>query len=66
MQWFSDDDVDDQRRCQRCGSHVSANFRRTFGDESGAVHGCPDCMTYREMKNDGAATGIATDGGEDR
>lgn len=62
MQQWGFDDVDEPNRCRRCGSHVSSTFRRTFGDETETVYGCPQCATYRELKDDGAA--VALGGGE--
>ena len=50
--WTSHESVDDQRRCQGCGKHVSNLFRRCYGDENGTVHACPDCSTYRDLEDD--------------
>jgi hypothetical protein len=30
--------------CQDCDGAVSKGFVRVFGDDSGHVHGCLDCM----------------------
>lgn len=35
--------------CQRCGSHVSEDFERVFGDNNDEVHGCPDCRRQIDM-----------------
>ena len=37
-------------RCVNCGSQVTRQFARVFGDNRDVVHACPDCSTYREMK----------------
>lgn len=29
--------------CQGCGSMVSDDYARVFGDNSNTVHGCPEC-----------------------
>lgn len=63
QRWDPDAETQPPNRCRGCGAHVSAEFRRTYGDADGRVFACPDCATYREMKGDGA---IATDGGADR
>jgi hypothetical protein len=38
-------------RCQECNGHVTDSFRRVFSGNDGVVHGCPDCVTYRELLN---------------
>lgn len=38
-------------QCQNCGTQVTRQFARVFGDNADVVHACPDCETYREMKN---------------
>jgi hypothetical protein len=30
-------------KCDHCGTHVSDQFVRVFGDEFGQVHACPNC-----------------------
>ena len=62
--WTDVESVDSQRRCQNCGGHVSASFRRLYGDESGTVHACPSCSTYRELVGDAADAAAA--GGDRR
>jgi len=37
-------------RCVSCGSQVTRQFARVFGDNRDVVHACPECSTYREMK----------------
>ncbi|MFB6165758.1 MAG: hypothetical protein ABEJ31_11420 [Haloarculaceae archaeon] len=29
--------------CDHCGTHVSEQFARVFGDAGGTVRACPDC-----------------------
>lgn len=43
--------------CANCGGHVTERFRRVFGDNDGAVHGCPSCMGTTEIVNGAAAEG---------
>ncbi|MFP8953061.1 hypothetical protein ACLI4Z_08835 [Natrialbaceae archaeon A-arb3/5] len=38
-------------RCRNCGTHVTQQFARVFGDNGDVVHGCPACTTYREMQS---------------
>ncbi|WP_449404874.1 DUF7563 family protein [Haloplanus natans] len=33
--------------CHNCDGPVSTDFVRVFGDDSGRVHGCPDCLSGR-------------------
>ncbi|MCU4754156.1 hypothetical protein OB919_19595 [Halobacteria archaeon AArc-curdl1] len=40
-------------RCRNCGTHVTQQFARVFGDNGDVVHGCPSCTTYREMQSGG-------------
>ncbi len=47
--------VTDTDRCQRCGSHVSADFRRTFGDEENVVHRCLGCDSRPRIQAGSAA-----------
>jgi len=35
--------------CQSCGEHVSTQFRRVNGDDSGRVFGCPNCCSKSEL-----------------
>ncbi|MFP8956754.1 hypothetical protein ACLI4Y_08500 [Natrialbaceae archaeon A-CW3] len=37
-------------QCRNCGTQVTRQFARVFGDNRDTVHACPDCATYREMK----------------
>ncbi len=40
--------------CRDCGGYVTQDFIRVFGID-GSVSGCPNCTTYRELNNGGAA-----------
>ncbi|RKD85231.1 DUF7563 family protein [Halopiger aswanensis] len=42
-------------KCQNCGAHVTARYRRVFGDNNGEVHGCRECMSTTDIIN-GKAT----------
>ncbi|ELY80576.1 hypothetical protein [Natrinema pallidum] len=44
-------------RCRNCGTHVTQQFARVFGDNGDIVHGCPSCTTYREMQSGGHLPG---------
>ncbi|WP_081655485.1 DUF7563 family protein [Halopiger goleimassiliensis] len=44
-------------RCRNCGTHVTQQFARVFGDNGDVVHGCPSCTTYREMQSGGHLPG---------
>lgn len=41
--------------CAECGKYVTQDFVRVFGIE-GEVHGCPDCMTQRELSDGDASS----------
>lgn len=45
----------DQNVCQHCGNTVSSQFARIFGSNTGTVHCCNDCATFRELQNGCAA-----------
>ncbi|MFB6068426.1 MAG: hypothetical protein ABEJ90_00685 [Halobacterium sp.] len=36
-------------RCHNCGSHVTVQFARVFGDNDDSVHNCIDCATNAEL-----------------
>lgn len=44
-----DHNLDEHNRCQNCGAHVTATFRRVNGDEDGLVHQCYNCSSAREI-----------------
>ena len=46
-----EDDSMDKSKCQNCGGTVTLQFRRVFGNNNDVVDGCPECSTYREIKN---------------
>lgn len=46
-------DTGSSTTCRNCGNTVTDQFARVFGDNQNIVHGCPDCMTYRELKSGG-------------
>ncbi|WP_377076859.1 DUF7563 family protein [Natronoarchaeum sp. GCM10025703] len=50
-------DSDESPTCRNCGAHVSADFRRVYGDESDTVHRCRDCDTMRRLTR-GSAAGL--------
>lgn len=49
-----------ERACQNCGSHVSADFRRTFGDASGVLHRCLACDSRPRLQQ-GSGAGATVD-----
>lgn len=44
-----------QNECLGCGAHVSSQFVRVSGDESGDVHACPNCATQAMLGRGAAA-----------
>ena len=43
-----------ENRCRSCGSFVTRDFARVFGNNQNEVYGCLDCMTATEVKKGGA------------
>ncbi|MFC6826852.1 DUF7563 family protein [Halopelagius fulvigenes] len=43
------------RECEYCGSHVTRNFRRVYGDVDGVVHRCRECDTLVRLQQGSAA-----------
>ncbi|MFC7047317.1 hypothetical protein ACFQH6_19580 [Halobacteriaceae archaeon GCM10025711] len=43
-------------RCQGCGSFVTSDFARVFGDQDNVVHRCLDCDSFRRL-NQGSGAG---------
>lgn len=41
-------------RCQSCGSFVTKDFAKVFGNNHNEVFGCLECMTATEVKKGGA------------
>ena len=48
------DDTMAENRCQSCGSFVTRDFARVFGNNHNEVFGCLECMTATEVKKGGA------------
>lgn len=44
--------------CSNCGSHITPDFARVFGDRDDDIHGCPSCSTYAELKDGAGARGV--------
>ncbi len=42
-----------QRTCENCGSYVTKQFIRVFGGNDGAVYGCMNCTTGRDLREGG-------------
>ncbi|MFC7114436.1 hypothetical protein ACFQH2_04925 [Natronoarchaeum sp. GCM10025703] len=40
---------DESPACQNCGAHVSADFKRVYGDNDHVVHRCRGCDTMRRL-----------------
>lgn len=43
------------RECENCGSSVSDQFARVFGDNENRIHGCPFCESLTACKEGCAA-----------
>ena len=41
--------------CNRCGTFVTSQFTRVFGDNEDEVYGCFDCLPMKELA-DGVAS----------
>ncbi len=39
------------RRCQNCGSFITPEFARVFGNNDDDVFGCLECMSGTDVKN---------------
>jgi hypothetical protein len=48
-------DIDTENECQYCGSHVTPEFARQFGDRHDTVHRCGECDTYRRVRRGSGA-----------
>jgi len=46
--------------CDYCGAHVTSNFRRTYGTESGRAKRCPGCDSWPRIEH-GSARGDEVD-----
>ncbi|WP_458189651.1 DUF7563 family protein [Haladaptatus sp. NG-WS-4] len=40
-----------ERRCQNCGSFITSEFARVFGNNDDVVFGCLECMSATEVRN---------------
>lgn len=47
---LSEDDEAQSAKCEHCGAHVSPPFVRVFGDNTGTLHRCLECTTFRELQ----------------
>ena len=41
--------------CRGCGSYVSTEFARVFGDNEDEVFGCPQCVPFSALMEGGGA-----------
>ncbi|WP_200840265.1 hypothetical protein [Halorubrum sp. JWXQ-INN 858] len=41
--------------CNRCGSFVTSNFTRVFGNNESEVYGCHHCMAHANLIDGEAA-----------
>ena len=42
-------------RCRNCGTYVSSQFAKVFGDNEDEIHRCIECTTLRDLQQ-GAGT----------
>lgn len=42
-------------RCRNCGTYVSSQFAKVFGDNEDEIHRCIECSTLRDLQQ-GAGT----------
>ena len=45
----------DSTKCQHCGAHVTAEFRRIFSGEDGLIHRCLACDSTPRLQKGSAA-----------
>jgi hypothetical protein len=50
----TNDDTMAENRCQSCGSFVTKDFAKVFGNNHNEVFGCLECMTATDVKKGGA------------
>ncbi|SEW32778.1 hypothetical protein SAMN05216285_4144 [Natrinema salifodinae] len=50
-------DADRNRTCRNCGSQVTRQFARVFGDNRDVVHACPDCSILRTLDREASNAG---------
>ncbi|TVT94536.1 hypothetical protein FQA18_11270 [Haloferax volcanii] len=48
----------DASSCRYCGSHVTRDFRRVYGDSNNHVHRCRECDTLIRLQS-GSAAGLS-------
>lgn len=53
--WTVGDAGQTATHCHNCGSHVTADFARVYGDNDGNVYACPRCVRAIAELRDGAA-----------
>lgn len=44
----------ERTRCNACGSYVTHDFIRVFGDNDGEIAACPACSTMRDLSRGGS------------
>ncbi|QCJ47260.1 hypothetical protein [Haloprofundus sp. MHR1] len=44
-----------RQRCGHCGSHVTEQFARVFGDHHNRARRCPNCDTHARLSRGSAA-----------
>jgi hypothetical protein len=49
-----------QNQCHHCGTHVSQDFGRVYGDDQDRAHRCPECDTWIRIWK-GSAAGLDVD-----
>jgi len=47
----------EKSRCEYCGSYVTRDFRRVYGDDNDRAHRCHDCDTLVRLR-EGSAAGL--------
>ncbi len=55
-QWSPGADVSSMKHSCTCGAHVTRQFYEYYKDSNGKLHGCPSCMTGKEIRQ-----GLPTD-----
>lgn len=56
-EWAPSADPQTKNQCQRCGSFVTPDFARVFGNNDDEVFGCYECMDRTAVRGVGAASG---------
>lgn len=46
------------RECLNCGSMVTGQFARVFGDNENELYACPNCCGVRELYDGAAASDV--------